>query len=156
MLYSTTCAYAIRAMSRLTALEPPGYVRIQEVCEGTDLPAHFVAKIFRDLVRAGLLISAKGRGGGFALAKPPADIRLIDIVESVDGLKQYQRCVSGLAQCDDTQPCSQHDRFKQTRRQILEYLQSTSLDDMAAALQKKLENLGLPLVVSTNGKPIPE
>ena len=69
MLYSTTCSYAIRALCRLTIINPDGYVRIQEVCEGSDLPSYFVAKIFRDLVRAGLLTSAKGRGGGVALYK---------------------------------------------------------------------------------------
>ena len=63
MMYSTTCAYAIRAMCRLSIIRPEGYVRVQEVCEGSDLPAHFLAKIFRDLGKAGLVTSAKGRGG---------------------------------------------------------------------------------------------
>ncbi len=61
MMYSTTCSYAIRALCRLALIDPAGYVRIQEVCEGSALPSYFVAKIFRDLVRAGILKSAKGR-----------------------------------------------------------------------------------------------
>ena len=101
MIYSTTCSYAIRAMARLASIRPDGYVRIQEICEGTDLPTYFVAKIFRDLVREALLVSAKGRGGGVALAKPKNEIRLYDIVAAVDGAQQYQQCVVGLAKCDD-------------------------------------------------------
>lgn len=152
MMYSTTCAYAIRALCRLTAIRPDGYVRVQEVCEGSDLPTYFVAKIFRDLVKAGLLTSAKGRGGGFALARRPRQIRLYDIVEAVDGIQQYTRCIVGLAKCDDKQPCPQHDQFKPVRTQILSYLNATTLDQMSEALAKKLELLGIPLSCTVQGK----
>lgn len=69
MIYSNACAYAIHAMARLASLRPDGYVLLDELCADSDLPRHFVAKIFQDLVRQGLLKSAKGRGGGFALAR---------------------------------------------------------------------------------------
>ena len=142
MMYSTTCSYAIRALARLAVIRPDGYVRIQELCEGTDLPSHFLAKIFRDLVGAGLLTSAKGRGGGFALARRPSEIRLYDIVDAVDGIKSYSQCVVGLSKCDATQPCPQHDQFLPVRQQILAYLENTTLDQMSEALSKKIELLG--------------
>ena len=66
MIYSNACAYAIRAMARLALLRPEGYILLDELCDNSDLPRHFVAKIFQELVRRGLLISAKGRRGGFA------------------------------------------------------------------------------------------
>jgi len=153
-MYSTTCAYAIRAMSRLAVIRPEGYVRVQELCEGTNLPSHFLAKIFRELVGAGLLTSAKGRGGGFALAKRPNEIRLYDIVDAVDGIDSYSQCVVGLAKCDANQPCPQHDAFLPVRKQILAYLENTTLDQMSEALDKKMQLLaqnppretGLPIV----------
>lgn len=149
MMYSTTCSYAIRALSRLAMIRPEGYVRIQQICEGTDLPSHFLAKIFRDLVAAGLLTSAKGRGGGFALAKRPRDIRLYDIVDAVDGVKSYSQCVVGLSKCDATQPCPQHDQFLPVRQQIIAYLESTTLDQMADALSKKLELISAAAACTT-------
>lgn len=139
MLYSTTCAYAIRAMSRLAVIRPDGYARVQEIIEGSDLPGHFMAKIFRDLAKAGLLHSAKGRGGGFALARRPSEIRLMDIVAAIDGNEPYTRCIVGLAKCDSTQPCPQHDAFMPVRKQIQHYLDTTTLDQMSEALAKKLE-----------------
>lgn len=144
MMYSTTCSYAIRAMCRLAMLHPKGYVNLQEVCAGSDLPTTFVAKIFRDLVRAGLLTSAKGRGGGFALASQPSQVTLSDIVDVIDGTEQYTRCVVGLTKCDDRQPCPQHDQFKPVRLQILRYLGSTTLDQMSEALAKKIGVAGMP------------
>lgn len=154
MMYSTTCSYAIRAMSRLAAIRPEGYVRVQEVCEseGADMPSHFLSKIFRDLARAGLLRSAKGRGGGFALARRPHEIRLYDIVEAIDGTAQYTQCVVGLAKCNSDQPCSQHEAFKPVRQQILHYLETTTLDQMSAALMHKLELLSAPQSLTVKGK----
>lgn len=152
MLYSTTCSYAIRALCRLTIINPVGYVRIQEVCEGSALPSYFVAKIFRDLVRAGLLTSAKGRGGGYALARSAKEIRLYEIVDAIDGIDQYQSCVVGLAECNDKQPCPQHENFKAIRQRILSYLNSTTLDDMSVALNKKLDILGLTLPTLEGGE----
>lgn len=157
MMYSTTCTYAIRAMTRLAMLRPEGYVRINEITEGTDLPAYFLAKIFRDLVRSELLMSAKGRGGGFALARRPRDIRLYDIVSAIDGDQTYTGCVVGLARCDDNQPCPQHEAFKPVRKQIVDYLKATTLDQMSEALLRKHELIGLPVCgtgqAEAGGKP---
>lgn len=153
MLYTTTCSYSIRALCRLTIINPDGYVRVQDICEGSELPAHFIAKIFRDLVRAGILVSAKGRGGGYALARPAKDIRLYDIVDAVDGVSNYQSCVVGLAECNDKQPCPQHENFKAIRQRILSYLNVTTLADMSKALDKKLDNLGMSLPLTACGVP---
>ncbi len=145
MIYSAACAYAIRAMSHLAAEKPEGYLLLEDLCEGTDLPRHFVAKILQDLVRRELLTSAKGRGGGFALARPPNTIRLYDIVAAVDGIKQFNECVVGLAECDEHQPCPLHDHWKNVRKVIESFLLETTLAQMSTTLQSKLERLGQAL-----------
>lgn len=155
MIYSNACSYAIRAMARLALLRPDGYVLLDELCEGTDLPRHFVAKIFQDLVRHGLLVSAKGRGGGFALARKPEQISILDIVEVVDGVKELDHCVVGMARCDDNQPCPQHDQWKAIRNQLRKFLTETSLDRMSKTLEKKLELTGQPLPTArSRSKPV--
>lgn len=139
MMYSNTCCYAIRAMCQLALIRPDaGYARLHEICAGTDLPAPFVAKIFGDLVHAGLLTSAKGRGGGFALTRHPGQITLQDIVSVIDGVNPYTHCVVGLRQCDDAQPCPQHEQVKPIRDQIRRFLATTTLQQMSEALAKKL------------------
>ncbi len=145
MIYSNACGYAIRAMSRLAMMRPDGYLLLDELCEGTDLPRHFVAKIFQDLVRKGLLLSAKGRGGGFALSKSPEKLSLYDIVAAVDGVDRLDDCVVGLSRCDDQQPCPQHDEWKNLRETLRSYLRDTTLDQMANTLRSKLETLGQPI-----------
>lgn len=155
MIYSNACRYAIRAMSRLTMLRPDGYVLLDELCEGTDLPRHFVAKIFQDLVRKGLLLSAKGRGGGFALARPPAQIKLLEIVSAVDGTEDLDACVVGMAQCDDLQPCPQHDQWAPIREQLKKFLVDTTLETMSETLERKLRLINEPIpVLRTPSKPL--
>ena len=142
MIYSNACAYAIRAMTRLAMVRPDGYLLMNELCEGTDLPRHFVAKIFQDLVRRKLLISAKGRGGGFALARPPNKITLFDIVSAIDGEEGFNECVVGMARCDDRQPCPQHDEWKAMRLRIRKFLERTNLARTSKTLDRKLDLTG--------------
>lgn len=144
MIYSSACSYAIRAMARLAMVRPDGYVLLEELCAGTDLPKHFVAKIFQELVRRGLLTSAKGRGGGFALARPANKITLYDIVAIVDGVEELDHCVVGMARCDDEQPCPQHDQWKGIRNQLRRFLLETTLERMSATLGRKMEISGQP------------
>jgi len=155
MIYSNACAYAIRALTRLAMVRPNGYVLLDELCEGTDLPRHFVAKIFQDLVRHDLLSSAKGRGGGFALARPPEEITLMEIVRIVDGVGELDQCVIGMAKCDDKQPCPQHDQWKQIRRDLRDLLNGTSLEKMSTTTQRKLDIIGQPIpVLKSKSKPV--
>ena len=137
MMFSTTCTYALQAMCGLAAIRSQGYASMQEICAGTDLPDQFIAKIMRSLTKAELLTSARGRNGGFALAREPGSISLYDIVEVIDGVQQYTGCVLGLSICDDKQPCSQHEHVKPVRRQVLSYLKNTTLDAMSEALAEK-------------------
>jgi Rrf2 family protein len=92
-------------------------------------------------VRAGLLTSTKGPGGGFSLAREPRQIALFDIYQAVDGTTYLDACAVGLARCSDDTPCPLHDRWKPIRERIRQYLQATSLSDMADATSKKLASL---------------
>lgn len=154
MIYSTTCAYGIHAVCRLAILAPEGFARVGQICEGSDLPPYFVSKILGELVRAGMLKSFKGRNGGFGFAKPPEKIRLMDIVNVIDGPNAYRQCVVGLARCDDRQPCPQHDSFKPIRQRVVSYLSETTVREMADALVRKTELIGRPPIrplASRNG-----
>ncbi len=141
MIHSTACEYAIRAMTYLAGFEPGTRVLARDVSEHEQVPGPFLGKIFQTLVRAGLLNSTKGPGGGFSLAKNPNDIMLFDIYRAIDGTTYLDACAVGLAKCSDETPCPLHERWKPIRERIRNYLQSTSLSDMAEATRKKLENL---------------
>jgi Rrf2 family protein len=93
--------------------------------------------VLQELVRKGLLESRCGPGGGFRLARNPQLITLRDIVAAMDGLDQFLECAVGLERCSDDSPCPLHDTWKGLRTQIMNYLESTTLSDMAAAVTRK-------------------
>jgi Rrf2 family protein len=138
MIYSVGCEYGIRALTKLAGDVPAGrFCLLRDILEGIDLPQHFVGKIFQTLVRAEILVSAKGRGGGFALKRHPNEITLRQIVEAIDGTQRISRCILGFATCNDEQACPQHDHWKTIRAQIDQLLDSTTLADLAMALARK-------------------
>src|SRR5687768_9100121 len=137
MIFSSATEYAIRGLSELAGRNPNGPIMLDDLVVGTGLPRDFLAKIFQKLVRASILRSAKGRGGGFALGGPPHEIRLLDIVEAVEGPQLLDACVVGLEKCNDAMPCAQHDLYKPIRQRLKDYLQTTTLADMAASLRAK-------------------
>ena len=78
------------------------------------------------------------------LRKPAQEITLKDVVEATDGLADFERCPAGLAKCDDQQPCGMHERWKPLRGNIMEYLEHTSIADLASSLEKKRAALEKP------------
>ena len=137
MIFSSSTEYAIRGLSELAARSAGGPVMLDDLLVGTQLPRDFVAKIFQKLVRAGILRSAKGRGGGFALARAQHEITLMDIVEAVEGPQLMDACVVGFERCNDQMPCAQHDLYKPIRQRLKDYLRTTTLADMGASLRTK-------------------
>jgi Rrf2 family protein len=137
MLYSTACGYAIRALTHLAGRPTAGFRQLRDIARAEKIPVAFLGKILQDLVRAGLLTSSKGPGGGYALARRPAAVTLLAVKEVVDGTADLEGCASGLGRCSDDMPCPQHERFKPLRVAMRQYLATTTVADMATALAEK-------------------
>ena len=137
MIFTNATEYAIRGLGELAGRSTGGNMLLDQLVAGTDLPRDFMAKIFQKLVRGGILVSAKGRGGGFALARPAHQISLMQVVEAMEGPQLLDRCVVGLERCNDTMPCPQHDLYKPIRQRLKDYLNTTSVADLASSLKAK-------------------
>jgi Rrf2 family protein len=137
MLYSRSAEYAIRAFVHLAQVPDGRYAMVKQIAAEEEIPAHFLAKILQQLARKGMLRSSKGPTGGFSLRVPPGEVRLLDIVEALDGLSEYEKCASGLAECNDDMPCPLHDSWKALRSRIMDYLGRNTIADLAKALEQK-------------------
>jgi Rrf2 family transcriptional regulator, iron-sulfur cluster assembly transcription factor len=144
MIYSRSSEYAIRAFVNLAQVPDGKFAMVKQIADQEEIPAHFLAKILQQLARKGLLRSSKGPTGGFSLRQPPKSISLLQIVEALDGLTDYEKCASGLAECNDEMPCGMHDSWKLLRSRIIEYLEGTSIADVAEALELKRRALEKP------------
>lgn len=103
------------------------------IAEREQIPAHFLAKILQELARKGLLKSNKGPSGGFALRTPASQIRLLDIVEALDG--------RALAESSEQAPWIL-DSWKALHSRIMEALERNSVADVAKAIAAQRADTG--------------
>ncbi len=142
MIYSRSAEYAIRAFVHLADVPGGKYAMVKQIAEQADIPSHFLAKILQQLARKGFLRSSKGPTGGFALRMAPAEITMMQIVDAVDGIADFNRCPAGLSECNDQQPCGMHDSWKGLRQRIMEYLEKTTIAELAKSLELKRKAQG--------------
>jgi Rrf2 family protein len=136
-MFSKSCEYAIRAVIFIcTKNEENKVVKIQEIAEAIGAPVYYTSKILQQLSRLKLMGSLKGQNGGFYMSIEHKEIRLIDIVQAIDGDKIFNGCALGLSQCSETKPCPLHAQFKSIRKELKEMLESTTVLDLSLNLLK--------------------
>jgi len=124
--------YALVGLAVLVEAGEAAVLPVSEIARSRDLPEAFLARIFRDLVRRGILESRRGRGNGYTLARPASSISLREVIEAVEGSEVFERCLLWRERCHDENPCPLHHRLKELRPGIEELLDSTTLADYVA------------------------
>lgn len=105
-----------------------------QIADDRKLPRPMVAKLLSTLVQAGLVLSKPGRNGGFALARPPAQITLLAVAEAVGYRRQVQCCVFGPTYTDAPgQHCPLHTRVCHLRDEVTRFLSMSTLDGFRRA-----------------------
>lgn len=104
----------------------------QEIADHADIPIHFLAKIAQDLAKAGLIEIRQGARGGFVLNKRPADITLLDVVETMIGEIYLNDCIARPASCKDRYHCAVHRVWLDARDQLRDTLRRVTFDHLVA------------------------
>ncbi len=129
--------YGLKAMVHLAGLEPGVLAQVQDVADNNAIPKKFLDQIFSELRNSGLVFSKKGKGGGYALARPAHQISVGQIVRVLDGPLAPIQCASVTAYrpCDDCcneKICVVRLMMVQARNAIAAVLDSHTLADMRA------------------------
>lgn len=135
-MLSNACAYGLRAMMHLARQPLSEYISIDNIAEKIALPRAFLRKVMNKLVRAGLVESVRGAGGGVRLLREPSNIRVYEIVLAIDGDKRFTRCMLHFDKCNPEEPCAFHAEWAKQREMIQERLQSLTLKDVTETMQK--------------------
>ena len=133
-MLSSTCRYAIKAVIYIGANSIEGQkIGIKKISADLDIPGPFLGKILQTLARHKILSSIKGPNGGFGLGRNPKDIRLIDIVEIIDGLDSYKKCIIGVKDCTDLKnQCTLHSRYAPLREEINKIFENETIAELVA------------------------
>ncbi len=141
VIFSKKCELALQAVLFLSIKDRERIFNAAEVSAELKVPKEFVSKMLQILTDSGIVGSRKGKNGGFFLNKHPRDIRLIDIVEAIDGRSVFENCVLGFPGCSNENPCPVHNTWGKLRDQALKMLTAETLEDLSDKTKKKISNL---------------
>ena len=126
--------YALLALTALARSHGQGLTQIAEISTQQHIPHKFLELILLDLKNLGFLHSKKGRGGGYALARPPAKITVGEIVRSLEGPVAVLPCAGSepraCDECSDVESCGLRMVMTQVSESMASVLDRTSLADV--------------------------
>lgn len=114
-----------------------GYTSVPEIAAHLELSPSFLSKVLSQLVESGILNSQKGPGGGVRLGKSARDIRLLEVIQAIDGLGFRDRCALGHPDCHDSNPCPLHGSWGPIREQIIQMLSQNNLESLVSSPARK-------------------
>ncbi len=129
-LLTQTAVYAFRALSRLAALPEGESASAPELAKLTNVPLPYLSKVLRRLVARGLLSAQRGHRGGFALARPPASVSFIEVLEALDQMPAADRCAFGWGRCNGARPCPLHASWDELNRSFRSWATTSTLADV--------------------------
>ena len=131
-MLSQTSEYALRAMSCL-AYAPDELTTTTTLAEMTKVPSNYLAKVLQSLAQADLITGRRGVGGGYRLARPSAEISLLDIINSIDPIERITTCPLGLSNHSENL-CPLHRAVDNASKAVIDQFGDTSLQDIISAL----------------------
>jgi len=132
--------YAVRAVIFLAQQPKDSIVLKKDICRTQEVTPAFLTKIFQPLIKAGIVNSQRGVGGGFLLAKDPSEVNMLDILEAEEGKLKLNHCLIDTDFCQRDAYCSAHEVWYDAQREMAEVLKRYSIADL---VRREKENLQL-------------
>ena len=133
-MISQKAKYALRALVALAKAAPDEPVMISDIAEAQNIPKKFLEQILLDLKHHGIVISRRGKAGGYLLLRAPENITFGEILRIIDGPVAPLPCLSKMAyrRCEDCRSeasCEIRRVFRRVAVATREVLDHTSIAD---------------------------
>ena len=133
MKMSTKGRYAVMAMIDIGEHAQGKPVSLGEIADRQDISQEYLEQLFGKLRRANLVASSRGPGGGYMLARDPAEINISEVILAVDEPLSVTRCAGdAVPGCVKGERCNSHDLWSSMGRQMMTFLDSITLDDVVS------------------------
>lgn len=139
MRLSTKAQYAVQAMVSLALHGDGNPVTLKEIAGREQLSLTYLEQLFVKLRRSGLVESTRGPGGGYVLGFPAEQIRVAQIIDSVEETLVPVSCMDESGHCGCTDQCITHSVWQGLAERIREFLSSITLDDLTREAKEKLK-----------------
>jgi len=130
MKINTRVRYAVRLMADVMKHQKDGNVPLGDVARRQNLSKRYLSQLAIHLKNAQLLKSVWGMNGGYRLARPPAEIRMLDIMEAVEGPVSVIDCVTDPDSCNRYDYCECYNVWREINNGITNTLAKYTLDDL--------------------------
>jgi Rrf2 family protein len=137
MKLSTRGRYGIRALLDLAFHSGEGTVVLKDIARRQEISLPYLDHLITPLVAAGLVKSTRGARGGILLLKPPAEIKLSEVVQLLEGSVALVDCVNNPALCHRSAFCVTRDIWVEMKEAMSQVLDSTTLQDLVERQRKK-------------------
>lgn len=155
MNLSTKGRYAVMAMVDLARNGQDRPVALNEIAQRQEISLSYLEQLFGALRRGGLVVSARGPGGGYRLAHLPEDTRIADIMIAVEEPLRATRCdlTSSRGCTGQHGRCVTHDLWEELGRQIHLFLNAVTLADV---VNKRVLGMSRPVDTDARHQPVAE
>lgn len=130
---SQTAEYALRTVLYMAEHAAAAPFRVAELAAELRIPRNYLSKTMHLLARQGVLTSSRGKSGGFRLARPASQLRLLDVIRPFDHLEARRQCLLGRPSCSDATPCAAHARWKDLADRTTAFFRDTTVADITTA-----------------------
>jgi len=131
MQLSRKADYALRAVAYVAQLKKGELASIGKIARARSIPREFLAKILKELTRAGILVSFQGVTGGYKLARSPKEISFLDVIEAMEGPVAVNLCVDGShCDCSREKGCEIRPFFVKQQEQITRALRRQNFSNI--------------------------
>lgn len=125
-------AYAIEGLLVLAGKPFGAPILLRDIAASRAVPRSFLAKIFQKLARSGIVVSSRGAVRGYALARAPKEIKVKEILLTIEGPDLLDRCILWSDRCAESNPCPMHHWWKPVKARIIrDLMERTTLADLA-------------------------
>ena len=112
------------------ARHPEGRRKQREIAAAAGIPARSLTHVLATLVQGGYLTARAGPRGGYSLTRRPAQISLLEVIETVEGPMKTDACALRGGNCDWERSCEMHDAWSRAQAALLAKLGRTSFQDL--------------------------
>jgi Rrf2 family protein len=137
-MFSKATEYALRATIYIAKIgTEENKVSIDEVAKAIDSPKSFTAKILQALTKDNKIISSvRGPNGGFFLTEKAKKLPVRTILFAMGEDEILEKCVLGLKQCSEIQPCPMHNQYKTIKQQLIKLFVSKTIQQLADEIKE--------------------
>ena len=137
MRLSTRARYGTRAMLDVALQGWEGPVHLRDIARRQEISKKYLEHLVSRLEVAGLLRSIRGAGGGISLTRPPSEIKLSQIFQTLEGPIALVECVDNPQWCPRSSGCATRDIWMEMGHLLSDFLASQTLDDLCRQQREK-------------------